>query len=175
MIIDDALLNRIIVNDEFKTYLISNLEFSNTLVETKAGDLFIKYIQNTITKDEEIVLFKKFNFSSKKEFDEMGIKLKNEGLAFAKKFPELKLLQEKEIKELIVTALNKIKIEKNIALKFPKILSVTYYQCFSAYIACFAGCFLVCDTESQTNLNACLWACEGFCAAAFTACYVFVE
>src|SRR5438445_4506468 len=58
---DESLSARIADNNEFRVYYISSLEFGNSLIESKAGKLFEKYVQKTITKEEENTLFTKFN------------------------------------------------------------------------------------------------------------------
>jgi hypothetical protein len=65
-----------------------------------------------------------------------------------------------------------IKLDNAISTKFTKVLRVSYYDCFSAYIACFTGCLIACAGEPN---NTCVWICEGVCALAFSACYVLVE
>src|SRR5437868_4991689 len=72
------LVNKIAADNDFKNYYISNVKFANRVIETGAGSLFLKYIQNKITAEESNVLFAKMNVTGKKEFDAIAVNLRNE-------------------------------------------------------------------------------------------------
>ncbi|MFN0082073.1 MAG: hypothetical protein ACKVOM_06105 [Ferruginibacter sp.] len=170
--IDEGLANKLAADNDFKNYYISNVKFANKIIETKAGGLFLKYIKNTIVADEQTILFAKMNVNGKKEFDEIAVNLKNEAVLFFNKFPELKLLPEKEQKELLVNAFRKLSTDKSISVKFVNAKLITMEQCFWIWMGCNTLCFIGC---SYSETNACYWECAGFCAAEYSLCWFTAE
>ncbi len=166
------LISRIAADNYFKNYYISNVEFANKVIETKAGTLFLKYIQKAITPNEQEVLFAKMNVNSKKEFEAIAANLKNEAVSFFNKFPELKLLTEKGQKQLLVNAFKKVSTDNSIATKFANAKIITMEQCFWMWMGCNTLCFIGC-TYSQNN--ECYWQCSAFCAGEYGLCWVTAE
>jgi hypothetical protein len=169
---NDALVNKIAADNDFKKYYISNVKFANKIIESDAGSLFLKYIQNKITADESAALFAKMNVNSKKEFDEIAVDLKNEAVTFYSKFPELKLKTEKEQKELLVSAFKRISTDNTIAIKFVKARNVRPEECFWWWMVCNTACFISC---TYNNNNECYWECAGFCGVEYGACWIIAS
>lgn len=166
---NEALVNRLAEDNDFKKYYISNVEFANKVIESRAGELFLKYIQNKITAEESAILFAKMNVSGKASFDAIAVKLKNEAVTYFNKFPELKLRAEKDQKELLFSAFKKISKDNSITIKFVKARIVTPEQCFWWYMVCNTACFIGC---TYNNNNECYWQCAGLCAVEYGACWV---
>jgi len=166
---NDALVNKIAADNDFKNYYISNVKFANKVIETDAGSLFLKYIQNKITAEESTILFAKMNVTGKKEFDAIAVNLRNEALAFFNKFPELKQMAEKEQKELLVNALKKISADNTIAIKFVKARYITEGECFWAWVVCNGLCAIACTYNP--DYSSCMWDCVGACGAAYGLCW----
>ncbi|MEO7306752.1 MAG: hypothetical protein ABIR78_06960 [Ferruginibacter sp.] len=165
---NEDLANKIAIDNDFKNYYISNVKFANKLIESNAGSLFLKYIQNKITAEESTILFAKMNVAGKKEFDAIAVNLRNEAVAFFNKFPQLKLMAEKEQKELLVNAFKKISTDDLIKAKFVKAKYVTPEECFWWWMTCNTLCFIGC---SYSEGNQCYWDCSGFCAGAYGLCW----
>ena len=64
--VDKTLLERITADNDFIKYYISNVEFANKIIETNSGNLFQKFLQKTITTEEEVLFLKQLNLNSKK-------------------------------------------------------------------------------------------------------------
>jgi hypothetical protein len=170
--VDETLVNKIAADNDFKKYYISNVEFANTIIETGAGSLFLKYIQKKITPGESADLFAKMNVSGKKEFDAIFINLKNEAVGFFNKFPKLKWMAEKEQKELLLHAFRKASTDNSITTKFIKTKNVRPEDCWWWWMVCNTACFIGC---TYSNTNECYWECAGFCALEYAACWVIAE
>lgn len=171
--IDEGLVNKLAADNDFKNYYISNVKFANKIIETKAGSLFLKYIQNSITADEQLDLFAKMNVNSKKEFDAIAVNLRDDAVAFFNKFPELKLMPEKKQKELLVKAFRKLGTDKSIIIQFAKAKLITYEECFWIWMACNGLCAITCTYD--TDYSYCMWQCTAACAASYGICWLIVE
>jgi hypothetical protein len=171
--IKEGLVNKLAADYDFKNYYISNVKFANKIIETKAGSLFLKYIQNSITANEQADLFTKMKVNSKKEFDAIAVNLKDEAVAFFNKFPELKLIAENEQKESLVKAFKKLSTDKSISLKFVNAKLITMEECFSTWMACLGLCAITCTYDP--NYNDCIWVCGGACSALYGACWLIAE
>ncbi len=168
----EELVNKLAADNDFKNYYISNVEFANKVIESKAGSLFLKYIQNSITVNEEAELLVKMNVS-KKEFNAIGAKLKNEALTFMQRFPELKLRSEKEQKQLLVNAFKKISTDYSVVIKFSKAKNITMEECFWSWAACNTLCAISCSYNE--NYSACMWQCGAICGGAYGFCWFLAE
>ena len=73
--VDKTLLERITADNDFIKYYISNVEFANKIIETNSGNLFQKFLQKTITTEEEVLFLKQLNLNSKKEFNDIAVNL----------------------------------------------------------------------------------------------------
>lgn len=168
--IDEGLVNKLVADNDFKNYYISNVRFANKIIETKAGLLFQKYLQNNITPVERAELLAKMNVNTKNEFDAIAVNLQTEAIAFMNKFAELKQLPKKEQKELIINAFKKLNADKSITTTFVKAKNPSALECFWYWVTCGTACFIGCNGD-QT----CLWECEGFCAALYGLCWLWVD
>lgn len=171
--IEEGLINKLAADNDFKKYYISHVKFANKIIETKSGSLFHKYILNSITVDEQVDLFTKMNVTSKKEFDAIAVNLKDEGVAFFSKFPELKLMPEEEQKKLLVKAFRRLSVDKSINIKFEKSKLITYEECFWTWMACNSLCAITCTYDS--DYSSCMWACTAACATLYGICWLMVE
>jgi hypothetical protein len=114
---DDPLVNRMAADDAAKKYYISNVEFANKVLENKAGSLFLKYIQQTITAPEKAEFLNKLNMNQE-ELNALGVRLGNEARAFLSSYPEMKQISEKQQRELLVNVFRKISIDPSVSIKF---------------------------------------------------------
>ena len=170
--VDKTLLERITADNDFIKYYISNVEFANKIIETNSGNLFQKFLQKTITTEEEVLFLKQLNLNSKKEFNDIAANLRTQVIAFATKFPELRKLSEKEQKELLVNAFKNLSTDNSISIKFVKARYITPEQCFWTWMACNSACFIAC---SGTEGNQCYWECSAYCAALYGFCWAISE
>lgn len=170
---NEGLVNKIAADNDFKKYYISNVEFANKIIETNAGSLFLKYIQQKITADETAVLFAKMNVAGKKEFDAIAMNLRNEAVAFYNKFPELKLKTEREQKELLINSFKKISVDNTVATKFVKARNITPEECFWSWMACLGLSAITCSYEQDYSY--CMWTMAEVCSTAYGICWFIAE
>jgi hypothetical protein len=167
------LINKLAADNDFKNYYTSSVKFANKIIESKAGSLYQKYIQSSASADEQADLFAKMNVKRKKEFDAIAVNLRYEAVIFLNKFTELKLLAEKEQKELLVNAFRKIINDNSVAIKFLKARTVTVEQCFWIWMACNGLCAMTCTYDP--NYSNCMWQCTAACAASYGVCWLIAE
>ncbi len=171
---NEDIVSKLVADDNFRNYYTNNVVFANKIIENKAGSLFYKYIQNTISAEEQVDLFTKMKVNSKEEFNAIGVNLKKEAVAFLNKFPELKQMPEKTQKETLINAFGKISTDKSIAVEFVKAKYITYEQCFWIWMACNGLCALSCTYEPPGNYGDCMFTCGTACAASYGLCWFLV-
>lgn len=159
---NEPLVSRMAADEDLKTYLSSQVAFANKIVEGKAGGLFLKYLQKTITATEEEALYVKLDLNQE-SFNTLGRKLGSEAQAFIKKYPELKQISEKQQKEILLNAFKKAKID----IKLSK--AINEQECFFWWGVCNAACLIGCRYAENNN---CYWECAAACGAQYGLCWL---
>jgi hypothetical protein len=171
--VEEDLINKLASDNDFINYYISNVKFANKIIERKAGSIFQKYIQNTISADEQADLFAKMNVNNKKEFDAIAVNSRNQAIFFFNKFPKLKLMPEKDQKELLINAFKKLSNDNYVTTKLVKAKNVTVDQCFWIWMACNSLCAMGCTYDP--NWSNCMWQCTAACAASYGVCWLIAD
>lgn len=170
---NEALIKQLVADVDFRNYYISYVEFANKIVETKSGQLFYKYVQNTATDAEQNLLFKQMNVENKKEFDAIAVKNNSDARRIARKFVALAQLNESEKKSILVSAFEKVALEKSIKLK---VLGANPQQCFVNWTACITLCVIGCSSNNTPEAyNECMWQCTGGCTVASGICWFLAD
>jgi hypothetical protein len=164
---DDPLVSRMAADEAAKKYYMSNVGFANKVLGNKAGSLFLKYIQGTITEPEKAGLFSKLNMSQE-ELNAFGVRLGNEARAFMSRYPEMKQISEKQQREILVNVFRKISIEVPTKLSSAITYNVTPQECFYYWMVCNTLCVIGC---SWSETNSCYWECASLCAVQYGACW----
>lgn len=170
---DKPLVEKLAADKDFIKYYISNVEFANKVIETKSGILFHKFLEKTITKDEEELLLNQLGLRSKKEFNDMALDLKTAATTFLNKFTELNQMPEQAKKELLVNAFKKVETNKEISIKFISAKNPSAIECFWWWVSCATACAITCSSASA--YSECYWICEGICGGLYGVCWLQAE
>ena len=164
---DDDLLNKLVTNPNFRNYYTKMVAFSDKIIETRSGGLFKKFLQQTITPEEQNLFILNMGFENKAELDNFALSVRSELVGMNTRIPELANLNEKEKKQLFFEGLKQLSDDKSVTVRFTKPLNITLSQCFYTWMICIASCAICC----QENYWECFLVCEGI----FGICWAFAE
>jgi len=157
---------------DFLKYYNGRIGFANNIINTKSQNLYVRYLQNIISVNEETTLYSNLGLSGKTEFLQLQSNNLINLVNTMRKHVGLKKFNGEALKSLF-SASFKVIHAKEESLKFSFVKRITIDECWWGWVGCEAACGATCFCAE--NYSACMRECSGACAGTFGICWAIAD